>query len=167
MGIVPNPKDSDYSPTWRWIDDEELVAAHVEFRRAQTEYGDSVVWEVNADGTGPASVWLQPANLVAKVRAELARRKTATGEARLEPGERVRINPGRKRPSKRNPKQTVWPFPTVAFEHGVPETSAEEFLLARAVETDNGKEALEEAVEANSPLPKPQQEEEAGDDIPF
>ena len=169
MAIVARTDDSDYSPTWKWSDEEELAGAHVEFRLASMEHGEAVVWEIDSEGHGPVSVWLEPANLKLKVQRELGRRLRERGASRLEPGERVRLNPGTKRPSKRNASQTIWPFPLVEFEHGVPDMSAEEFLLAGAVEPDNGEEALEEAV---APPPIPEQELVAGgaqgrDDIPF
>lgn len=158
MAIVATSENSDYSPTWKWQDEEELAGAHVEFRRASTDNGDTVVWEIQTDDHGPVSVWLDKTNLVTKVRGELARRKAKTGEPRLEPGERVRLNPGAKRPSKKTPGQTVWPFPVVEFEHGLPDTSAEELLVSdEAPEADEG-EALEEAVEASA---------DDDDDIPF
>jgi hypothetical protein len=99
-------------------------------------------------------VWLDPANLVSAVRGELDRRKKARGSATLDPGERVRINPGAKRPSRKDPTRTVWPFPVVEFENGVPVESAEEFLLA------TGTEAGDEGEAASQP-------EQADDDIPF
>jgi hypothetical protein len=162
MAIIAKQEDSDYSPTWKWQDDEPLEGTHVEFRRATTENGDKVVWELNSDEHGPVSIWLEPSNLVAKVQAELARRKAKTGEPRLTVGERVRLDPGAKRPSKRTPGQTVWPFPTVWFEHGVPDTTAEELLISGvAPEPDEG-EALDEAVDTDNPAPGG-----SDDDIPF
>lgn len=163
MTIVARKDDSDYSPTWKWVDEEELEGRHVEFRRAKTENGDKVVWEIEHDKHGPVSVWLDPAVLVTKVRGELARRKAERGEPRLEPAEGVRINPGTKRPSKNTPGQTVWPFPVVEFEHGVPEPSAEEQLLeGSGYEVRNAEEALEEAVTEDNPAPGGQT-----DDVPF
>lgn len=150
MAIVASTTASDYSPSWKWVDDEELVGEHVDFRRAAVDGEDRVVWEIRTK-LGPVSVWIEPAVLKTKVRAELARRKAARGVAALEPGETVRVNPGTKRPSQRTPGQSVWPFPVVEFEHGVPEQSAEELLLAESNElenTDAGDDAL-------------------GDDIPF
>ena len=93
MSIVSRQDDSDYSPTWKWVDEEELAGAHVEFRRASTDNGDKIVWEIESDEHGRVSVWLDPTNLQAKVRGELARRKAKHGEPRLEDGERVRLNP--------------------------------------------------------------------------
>ena len=170
MAIVARKEDSDYSPTWKWVDEEELVGAHVEFRRATTDNGAKVVWELESDEHGRVSVWLDPANLVTKVRAELVRRKAKHGEPRLEDSERVRLNPGTKRPSKRTPGQTVWPFPVVEFEHGVPDTSAEELLLTGAPGPDDS-EALEEAVgDGDAVTDEPADSETEGgadDDIPF
>jgi hypothetical protein len=165
MAIVAKTEDSDYSPTWKWADEEELVGAHVEFRRASTENGDKVVWELDSDEHGRVSVWVDPANLEAKVRAELARRKAKLGEPRLVAGERVRLNPGTKRPSKRTPGQTVWPFPVVEFEHGLPDTSAEELLLSGTPAPDEG-EVLEEAV-ADVEDDGGDDLASADDDIPF
>jgi hypothetical protein len=162
MGIVAKTDDSDFSPTWKWSDQEELAGTHVEFRRASTENGDKIVWELESDEHGHVSVWLDPTNLQAKVRGELARRKAQNGEPRLEADERVRLNPGTKRASKRTPGQTVWPFPVVWFEHGLPDTAAEEFLLS-AVAPDEGDE-LEEAVE---PSADGDGSASNGDDIPF
>lgn len=156
--------DGDYSPTWKWADDELLEGTHVEFRRATTDSGEKVVWEIETYPHGPVSVWVEPAALVAKVRGELARRKAKTGEPRLQRGEQIRINPGAKRPSRRNPSQTVWPFPVVWFEHGIPDTAAEEFLLDDTAEppAEDG-DALDEAAEAEIPPLPPA----ADDDIPF
>jgi hypothetical protein len=151
MAIVPRKTDSDFSPTWKWTDDEELGGAHVEFRKAAVDGGDKIVWEIDAEKHGPVSVWLDFAVLVEKVRSELGRRKITNGSPVLEPRERVRINPGKKRPSKRNPGQTVWPFPVVEFEHGVPEQSAEEFLLAGSAVDKPDDELLEDAVVAEQP----------------
>ena len=155
MSIAQN-QDSDYSPTWKWSDEEELAGAHGEFRRASTENGEKIVWEIDSDEHGRVSVWLDPVNLQAKVRGELARRKAKHGEPRLEDGERVRLNPGTKRASKRTPGQTVWPFPIVEFEHGLPDTAAEEFLLSGVAPEPDGGDELEEAVDAST-----------DDDIPF
>jgi len=162
MSIVSNPGDSDFSPTWKWRDDEELAGRHVEFRRASTALGEAVVWEIRTNERGPVSVWLEPAVLVRKVRDELARRRAERGEARLEPDELVRLNPGVKRASKRSAGQTLWPFPVVWFEHGVPEQTAEDFLLAGAGEPDDGGGELEAAT-APPPLSPPGD----GDGIPF
>jgi hypothetical protein len=96
-------------------------ARHVKFWRARTDDGEKVVWELRSDQHGRATVWVEPANLVAKVRVELSRRKAKDGEPRLKDGERVRLNPGTKRPSKRTAGQTVWPFPLFEFEHGLPD----------------------------------------------
>ena len=130
--IVPQDKDSDYPASWKWVAEEVLEGGHVEFRRVTTENGDKVVWELDTEAHSRVSVWVEPANLVAKVKGELARRKAKRGEPQLEEGERVRINPGTKRPSKRNPGQEVWPFSEVWFEHGLPDTSAEGLLLSDA-----------------------------------
>jgi len=163
MSIVTRKRDdSDYSPTWKWVDNEELVGTHVEFRRASTDNGEKVVWEIRSGEHGSVSVFLDPTNLLMKVQAELARRKTKHGEPRLEPEERVRLNPGAKRPSKRTPGQTVWPFPVVEFEHGLPDTSAEEFLVSGISATADEGEALEDAIAKDNPAPPAQ-----GEDIPF
>jgi hypothetical protein len=127
--IVSKQGDSDYSPTWKWSADEELGGTHVEFRKANVEGLEKVVWEIETPEHGPVSVWLDPAVLVQKVRDELKRRKAERGAARLEPGERVRLNPGEKRASKSDASRSMWPFPLVWFEHGVPDRSAEELLL--------------------------------------
>ncbi len=180
MAIVPNSKDSDYAPTWKLVDDEPVGAAkrdepatwprHVELRRAMTENGTKVVWELElSGGKGNTSLWLDPAVLVTKVRGELARRKATRGIAQLEPGERVFLDPGRKRPSKRTAGQTVWPFPHVVFESGVPEPSAEELLLSGepASESDDGEDALDDAT-AEPPIPEQPASKDDGDDgLPF
>jgi hypothetical protein len=154
MPIVASSKSSDYSPTWRWADDEPLEGTHVEFRTATVpERGDVAVWELETDVYGPVSVWVEPANLKLKVRRELRNRLRERGNARIEKGERIRINPGTKRPSKRNPNQTVWPFPEVWFEHGAPDQSAEELLLS-------SEEPSEEQADAES-------QDREDDDIPF
>lgn len=175
MAIVARPDDSDFSPTWKWADDEELAGGHVEFRRASTDNGDKIIWEINSDEHGPVSVWLDPTNLVAKVRGELARRKEKLGEPRIEIGERIRLNPGTKRPSKRTPGQTVWPFPTVEFENAVPDTSAEELLVSGVESKPDGGEALNEAAGGADTNDEPppaaaandEPKEGVDDDIPF
>ena len=181
MGIVANEKDSDYSPTWKLVDGEPVGWAeleepatwpkHVELRKAMTENGTKLVWELElGGGKGNTSLWLDPAVLVTKVRAELARRKATRGVTQLAPGERVYLDPGHKRPSKRTAGQTVWPFPHVLFENGVPEQSAEELLLAGepASEGDDGEDALDDAT-AEPPIPEQAADEEGaqGDDIPY
>jgi hypothetical protein len=52
MTIVASKDDSDYAPNWKWTDEEELVGAHVEFRRANTDNGAKVVWEIASDEHG-------------------------------------------------------------------------------------------------------------------
>ncbi len=182
MAIVPNDKDSDYSPTWKLVDSEPVGWAeledpstwpkHVELRKAMTENGTKLVWELElAGGKGNTSLWLDPAVLVTKVRAELQRRKSTRGVAQLEPGERVYLDPGTKRASKRTAGQTVWPFPEVRFENGVPEPSAEELLLSGAPAEDESDvdDALDDAA-AEAPIPEQSADNEEGargDDIPF
>ncbi len=155
MPIVTRTGDGDYSPTWKWSNDETLEGVHVEFRKASVpERGEVVVWELKSDEHGPVSIWVDPTNLLAKVQRELQNRQRERGSASIEAGERVRINPGVKRPSKRNPAQTVWPFPLVWFEHGAPDRSAEELLLANTstAAEENGEDALDAAASA-PPLP--------------
>ncbi len=161
MPIVTGTGDSDYSPTWKWADDETLEGGHVEMRKATTEHGEKVVWELETQEDGRVSVWVDPANLLAKVRRELQNRQRERGSASIDVGERVRINPGVKRPSKRNPGQTVWPFPLVWFEQGAPDRSAEELLLETSPAGDEPEEDALEAVAAPAPIPT------VDDDIPF
>jgi hypothetical protein len=167
MPIVANQGDSDYSPTWKWADSEVLEGGHVEFRKASTDNGDVVVWEIDSDGHGPVSVWVEPMNLKAKVQRELRNRRRERGAGQLEDGERVRIDPGVKRPSKRNPSQSVWPFPVVEFEHGVPDRSAEELLLDGA-EAEPDDDELDEAASGDGDdEPAAAGASAADDDIPF
>ena len=163
MAIVPQDKASDYAPNWKWRDDEVLEGRHVELRKANSINGEVVVWEIGTEN-GPVSVWIEPAVLRRKLTAELARRKAERGSPQLEAGERVRINPGTKRPSKTTAGQSVWPFPEVWLEHGVPDKSAEDLLLDQAtLEPDD--ETLHDAVDAEAPpLPRT---EGGDDDIPF
>jgi hypothetical protein len=134
--IVTEDKDSNYPRTWKWQEDEVLEGTHFEMRKT-TGYdgGAVVVWEIALSADQRVSVWLEPAVLRTKVTDELRRRKSERGSPTLDTGERVRINPGAKRPSKRTAGQTVWPFPEVWFEHGVPDRSAEELLLEGAEPT--------------------------------
>ncbi len=167
MPIVTGTGDSDFSPSWKWADDETLEGTHVEMRKATTEHGETVVWELATEEDGRVSVWINPANLLAKVRRELQNRQRERGSAGIvDVGERVRINPGVKRPSKRNPGQTVWPFPVVWFEHGAPDRSAEELLLAdtSTADEENGEDVLDAAAVVTT---KADDEKAAGDDIPF
>lgn len=160
MSIVAKEGDSGFPPTWKWVDDEELVGAHRVMRRARGYDGaDAIVWEIEVERAGPVSVWLEPTNLVTKVQGELRRRKKATGTALIGPGEKVRINPGTKRPSKLDSSRTVWPFPIVEFEHGIPEESAEELLL-QGFGADEPGDVLSEASEDDAAAPD-------DDDCPF
>ena len=109
------------------------------------------------------------------MRGEVARRKEKLGEPRIEIGERIRLNPGTKRPSKRTPGQTVWPFPTVEFENAVPDTSAEELLVSGVESKPDGGEALNEAAGGADTNDEPppaaaandEPKEGVDDDIPF
>ena len=169
MAIVP-ASDSDYSPTWKWQDEEPLEGTHVEFRKANTpDKGEVVVWEILSDKYGPVSVWVEPANLRIRVQRELRNRKRERGSAQLEPGERVNLNPGTKRPSKRNPGMTVWPFPDVSFEHGAPDRSAEELLLAGDDNGSNGDGGNDDEALAEAATEPPIGGGQLGpdDDLPF
>ena len=116
-------------------------------RKATVPSGETkVILELETTEHGRVSVWLDTAVLRKKFRAELQRRLRERGEAKLEPGETIRLNPGTKRPSRTTPGATVWPFPTVEFEHGVPEETAEELLLADAL--DSGEAESQDAADA-------------------
>jgi len=144
-----------------------LAGTHVEFRKANTpDKGEVVVWEIKSDKYGPVSVWVEPANLRNRVQQELRNRKRERGSAQLEQGERVRLNPGAKRPSKRNPGMTVWPFPDVSFEHGAPDRSAEELLLAGS-DGDGGNGDSDEALAEATAEPPIGGQLSPDDGIPF
>ncbi len=55
----------------------------------------------------------------------------------------------------------MWPFPVVWFEHGVPDTTAEEFLLGAAPEHETDNDPLDEAAEDDDGA------KGADDDVPF
>ena len=94
MAIVAKTDDSDYSPTWKWGDEEELAGAHVEFRRASTENGDKVVWELDSDEHGRVSVWLDPTKPASQ---SPGRARPPEGEAWRAPARGRRARPAQPR----------------------------------------------------------------------
>jgi len=129
MPTVYQTEDNDVPASWEWQEDEVLAGRHVEFCRANSPGSGDVIWVLVLDDGQRVSVWVEPSILKAKLADELRRRQIDGGTPTLRNGERVRVNPGSKRISKRGSGQTVWPFPLVWFEHGVPDASAEELLL--------------------------------------
>ena len=79
-GVTTAPEDSDYSPDWKWVAEEELEGTPVEFQASQhREWREGRV-ELDTAKRGRVSVWVDPSNPVAKLKAERAGRKNMHGE---------------------------------------------------------------------------------------
>jgi hypothetical protein len=127
--------DEDFPRSWDWAVDGELYGAYRELRVVETKLGPRPLVELKLVDSGEVvTVWLTAAVLHRKFAEELTRRLTQGAED-FQPGEKIRIRRGEKRPAQSG-NGSYWPF-QVEFEFAA-KLSAKEILLA---EEEDGEQA--------------------------
>jgi hypothetical protein len=128
--VTANQAD-DLGRIWKWDQDGTLEGLYVCGREVHVSQGPSagktkLTWGFHVGLEDELVTVFETAVLVSEFAKELALR----GKPDFEPGERITIKPGAKRPT-RNGQNTYRPL-EISYEHAAPQPTMAERLVARA-----------------------------------